>query len=628
MFVLDYYPSSHLEIYMSAKQSIWSKADVFLTKTRKIIVNSLTALVLIIITFSILGGVGSLFDSPKEVDTKDKILWFKPIGVVVDSEVSGSSNFDIESVILSGGDQVEQHELQDLLDVLNHAATDKNLAAVYVNVSELGMYWSSAFKIAEAVKNIRDNNKRVIAYAENYANTSYLISSQANEVLINEYGGVSAFGFTRKREYYKDLYKNLKINYNVFTAGDFKSGPEPFTRDSMSENDKLAWNEFANPMWKKMTNMMESSRNLPEGTIQNYGDNAWEMMTDNPESAEVALELGLVDMVVTREEIRLWMYEQFPNKDEDKYSFPDSVSIYDYLSSIEDTNEAVDSKNKIAVINVEGAITTGEVAYGVAGSDTIVDNIQSATQDDSVKALVLRVNSPGGGVWASELITNALNEFKETGRPIISSMGDIAASGGVWVTTSSDEIFAEEDTLTGSIGVYGIVPTLDGIYDWAGIKVDGTSSTQAGEWDERQAMPDYVKNAIQANIENTYKKFVSKVAENRGMNYDEVLPIAGGRIWAGYKALELGLVDKIGGLDEAVKSAAERAEIEDYVVKNYKKPMDPFDIFINELLDNIKIDINFDPRLKLINSSLEKHLKLLEPENKNILLYCFECEVK
>ena len=613
---------------MSDKQSIWSKADSFLTKTRKIIVNSLTALVLIFITFAILGGVGSLFDSPEEIDARDKVLWFKPIGVVVDSEVSGSGSFDIETIIASGGDQVEQHELQDLLDVLNHAATDDSLAAIYVNVSELGMYWSSAFKIAEAVKNIRDNDKRVIAYAENYGNASYLISSQASEVLINEYGAVSAFGLTRKREYYKELFKNLKINYNVFTAGDFKSGPEPYTRDSMSENDKLAWNEFADPMWEKMTGMMETARNLPDGTMQNYGDNAWEMMTDNPEAAEVALELGLVDMVVTREEIRLWMYEQFPNSDEDKYSFPDSVSIYDYLSLIKNESETNESDNKIAVINVEGAITTGEVAFGVAGSDTIVDNIQSATQDDSVKALVLRVNSPGGGVWASELITNALNEFKETGRPIVSSMGDIAASGGVWVTTSSDEIFAEEDTLTGSIGVYGIVPTLDGIYDWAGIKVDGTSSTKSAEWDERQAMPDYVKNAIQASIENTYKKFVSKVAENRGMDYEEVLPIAGGRIWAGYKALELGLVDKIGGLDEAVKSAAKRAEIEDYEIKNYKKPMDPFEVFLNELLDNINIDINVDPRLKLINKSLRKHQKLLEPENKNILLYCFECEVK
>ena len=613
---------------MSEKQSIWAKADSFLTTTRKIIVNSLTALILVIVTFSLLGGIGSMFSSPEEVDTKDKVLWFKPIGVVVDSEVNSSGNFDFNSIVLSGGDTVEQHELQDLLDVLNNAAEDENLSAVYVNVSELGMYWSSAFKIAEAVRSIRDSGKRVIAYAEQYNNNSYLISSQANEVLINEYGQVSAFGFSRKREYMKDLYKNLKLNYNVFTAGDFKSGPEPYTRDSMSENDKLAWNEFANPMWTKMTDMMEEARNLEKGTIQNYGDNAWELSVDNPEMAEVALELGLVDMVVSREEIKAYMFKEFPNKDEDKYAFPDSVSIYDYLTKIREDEIENTSKNKIAVVNVEGTIMTGEVAFGVAGSDTIVDNIQSATQDESIKALVLRVNSPGGDVWASELITNALNEFKETGRPIVASMGDIAASGGVWVTTLSDEIFAEEDTLTGSIGVYGIVPTLDGIYDWAGIKVDGTSSTKAGEWDERYAMPEYVKNGIQASIDHTYNKFVSKVAENRNMTYEDVLPIAGGRIWAGYKALELGLVDKIGGLDQALKSAAERAGVEDFAVKNYKKPMDPFDVFLNELLENINIEIDLDPRLTLINSKLEKHLKLIDPKKRNILMYCFECEVK
>ena len=613
---------------MSEKQSIWSKADSFLTTTRKIILNSLTALILVIITFSLLGGMGSMFSSSEEIDTEDKVLWFKPIGVVVDSEVNSSGNFDFNSIVLSGGDTVEQHELQDLLDVLNHAANDENLAAVYVNVSELGMYWSSAFKIAEALRSVRDNGKRVIAYAEQYNNNSYLISSQANEVLINEYGQVSAFGFSRKREYMKDLYKNLKLNYNVFTAGDFKSGPEPFTRDSMSENDKLAWNEFANPMWNKMTDMMEDARNLEKGSIQNYGDNAWELSTENPEMAEVALELGLVDMVVTREEIKAYMFEEFPNEDNDQYSFPDSISIYDYLSKIKKDEVKNTSKNKIAVINIEGAIMTGEAAFGVAGSDTIVENIQSATKNKSVKAMVLRVNSPGGSGWASELITNALKDFKDTGRPIISSMGDIAASGGVWVTTLSDEIFAEKDTLTGSIGVYGIVPTLDGIYDWAGIKVDGVSSTKAGEWDERYAMPEYVKDGIQAGIDHIYVKFVSKVAENRNMAYEDVLPIAGGRIWAGYKALELGLVDKIGGLDEALKSAAEKAGIKDFVVKNYKKPMDPFDVFLNELLENINIEIDLDPRLKLINSKLEKHLKLIDPEKRNILMYCFECEVK
>ena len=612
---------------MSEKQSIWSKADSFLTTTRKIIVNSLTALILVIITFSVLAGIGSMFGGSEEIDTKNKVLWFKPVGVVVDSEINSSGDFDFNSIVNSGN-VVEQHELQDLLDVLNHAANDENLSAVYVNVSELGMYWSSAFKIADALRSVRDNGKRVIAYAEQYNNNSYLISSQANEVLINEYGQVSAFGFSRKREYMKDLYKNLKLNYNVFTAGDFKSGPEPYTRDSMSENDKLAWNEFADPMWAKMTNMMEDGRNLNKGTIQNYGDNAWELSVENPEMAKVALELGLVDMVVTREEIKAYMFEEFPNQENDKYSFPDSISIYDYLAKIKEDKKENISKNQIAVINVEGAIMTGEVAYGIAGSDTIVDNIQSATQNKSVKAMVLRVNSPGGSVWASELITNALKEFKDTGRPIISSMGDIAASGGVWVTTLSDEIFAEQDTLTGSIGVYGIIPTLDGIYDWAGIKVDGVSSTKAGEWDERYSMPEYVKNGIQAGIDHTYEKFVSKVANNRNMEFEDVLPIAGGRIWAGYKALELGLVDKIGGLDDAIQSAAEKADIDNFSIKNYKKPMDPFDVFLNELLENINIEINLDPRLKLINSKLEKHLKLIDPDKRNILMYCFECEIK
>ena len=610
---------------MSDKKSIWATADNFLTKTRKIIINSVTALLLIVITFSILGGVGSMFSGSDEIDTENKVLWFKPIGVVVDSEVRSGRNIDIDA-ILGSGVSVKQHELQDLLDVLDSAATDKNLSAVYVNVSELGMYWASAFKLAEAVRNVKDSGKRVIAYAEQYNNSSYLISSQANEVLINEYGQVSAFGFSRKREYYKDLYKNLKINYNVFTAGDYKSGPEPYTRDSMSENDKLAWNEFANPMWEKMTGMMEEGREIPNGFIQEYGDTAIDLMTENPETAQVALELGLVDMVVTREGIKAWMFEEYPNEDNDAYSFPDSVSIYDYLSTIEKEEET--SKNKIAVINVEGAIMTGEAAYGVAGSDTIVKNIQSATKDKSVKAMVLRVNSPGGDVWASELITNALNEFKETDRPIISSMGDIAASGGVWVTTNSDEIWAEEDTLTGSIGVYGIVPTLDGIYDWAGIKVDGVSSTKAGEWDEREAMPENITNLIQSSIDRTYNKFVSKVAENRGMLYEDVLPIAGGRIWAGYKALELGLVDKIGDLEDALKSAAKLAEIEDFTVKTYRKPIDPFELFLNELLENINLTIDVDPKLRLIHESLEKHSKIIDPTKRNVLAYCFECEFK
>ena len=607
---------------MNKPRSLWSKTDNFLSLIRKLLLNTITAIILVIITFSILGSIVSIFTDDEVLDSKDKILWFKPTGVVVDSAVNSLPSFDS---LLLGDTSVEQHELSDLLTVLNNAAEDKYLAAVYINVSELGMYYASAFEIANAVKNIKDNGKRVIAYAENFGNQAYLISSQADTVMVNEYGSVSAFGFARKREFYKDLYENINLNFNVFVAGDFKSGPEPYTRNSMSEEDKLAWNEFAAPLWLKMTQMMESGRNLNTGIIQDYGDRLWEMSIENPEIAEIALELGLVDMVVSREDLRHWMYQEFPNENKDKNELPDSISIYEYLSLVDEIQS--ESHNKIAVVNIEGTIVTGEASYNVAGSDTIVKNIRNAIKDDSVKALVLRVNSPGGDVWASELITNALSEFKSSGRPILTSMGDIAASGGVWVTTLSDEIWAKNETITGSIGVYGIIPTLDGIYEWAGIQVDGVTSTKAGEWDERLPMPEYVTKAIQASIDHTYDKFVSKVAENRMVPDKEILSIAGGRIWSGEKAVQLGLVDKIGDLDDAIESAASFADLDDYMVVSYSKEMDPFDLFINELLNSFGSKINVGSEIKMLGKIIDSNYKFIDLNKKiNTAIYCFECE--
>ena len=607
---------------MSKVQSVWSKADKFLTLSRKIIINIATVVVLVVITFSLIGGIGSFFSEEESISTEDKILWFKPVGVVVDSSSSSSASFD---ALLLGSTDVQQHELEDLIKVLKNAADDESLAAIYINVSELGMYYASAFELANAVKNIKDKGKRVIAYGQNFGNNAYLISSQANEIILNKYGQVSSFGFSRKREYVKDLYENIKLNQHVFIAGEWKTGPENFTRNNMSEEDITQWNEFANPLWKKMTDFMESGRNLDSGTIQNYGDSFWTSALDEPEVAQIALNEGLVDMVFTVEDLRHWFFDEYPNKDNDKNKLPDSISIYDYLSTIE--SEENDSKNKIAVINIEGAISTGESSYGIAGSDTIVKNIRKAIKDDSVKALVLQVNSPGGGVYPSELITNALNEFKETNRPIVSSMGDIAASGGVWVTTLSDEIWAKEETLTGSIGVYGVLTTIENLYDWAGVQVDGVSSTDAANWDNRFAMPENVTNAIQAGVDDIYDKFVNKVSANRNMRYEEVHAIAKGRIWSGEKALQLGLIDKIGDLDDALESASNMAEIDDYKVVRYFKELDPFEVFINELLDNLDIRFDFGNRSKQILNLLNSEYKFINKDkNVDMVSFCFECE--
>jgi protease-4 len=607
---------------MSKVQSIWSKADRFLSLARKIFINSLTAIFLIVITFAIFGTIGSSFIPDEKIDTKNKILWFKPIGVVVDSSVSSASSFD--SLLLGSAD-IKQHELDDLLEVLNNAATDENLSAVYVNVTELGMYYASAFEIANAVKNIRDNGKRVIAYGENYGNQAYLISSQANEIILNKYGQLSSFGFSRKREYVKDLYKNIKLNQHVFIAGEWKTGPEPFTRNNMSAEDKAQWNDFAAPLWQKMTDLMENGRNLTDGTIQKYGDGFWKLALSEPEVSQIAFNWGLVDYVFTSEEFRQWFFEEFPNSENDINKLPDSISIYDYLSTIE--SEQNDSKNKIAVVNIEGSITTGESSYGIAGSETIVKNVRKAIKDNSVKALVIRVNSPGGGVYASELITNSLKEFKETGRPIVSSMGDVAASGGVWVTTLSDEIWAKKETLTGSIGVYGLLTTIEGLYDWAGVQVDGVSSTEAAQWDNRSNMPENVTKAIQASIDNTYEKFVTKVSENRDMRYEEVHAVAKGRIWSGEKASQLGLVDNIGDLDDAISSASSLANLKDYKVITYVKELEPFEVFISELLDNLDVKINLNQKTKsVINFFSDQYNFIDSDKDINIISYCFECE--
>ncbi len=607
---------------MSKVQSIWSKADRFLSLARKIFINSLTAIFLIVITFAIFGTIGSSFIPDEKIDTKNKILWFKPIGVVVDSSVSSASSFD--SLLLGSAD-IKQHELDDLLEVLNNAATDENLSAVYVNVTELGMYYASAFEIANAVKNIRDNGKRVIAYGENYGNQAYLISSQANEIILNKYGQLSSFGFSRKREYVKDLYKNIKLNQHVFIAGEWKTGPEPFTRNNMSAEDKAQWNDFAAPLWQKMTDLMENGRNLTDGTMQKYGDGFWKLASSEPEVSQIAFNWGLVDYVFTSEEFRQWFFEEFPNSENDINKLPDSISIYDYLSTIE--SEQNDSKNKIAVVNIEGSITTGESSYGIAGSETIVKNVRKAIKDNSVKALVIRVNSPGGGVYASELITNSLKEFKETGRPIVSSMGDVAASGGVWVTTLSDEIWAKKETLTGSIGVYGLLTTIEGLYDWAGVQVDGVSSTEAAQWDNRSNMPENVTKAIQASIDNTYEKFVTKVSENRDMRYEEVHAVAKGRIWSGEKASQLGLVDNIGDLDDAISSASSLANLKDYKVITYVKELEPFEVFISELLDNLDVKINLNQKTKsVINFFSDQYNFIDSDKDINIISYCFECE--
>jgi protease-4 len=621
--------------------------DKLLSKFRKLFVNGFTAFFLLIIVIGVFSSIASLFESD-EIETKDKILYLEPKGVIVDKAITRDDPFDGFEIF---GGSTNQIELENILKVIDSAGRDDNLKAIYLDVDGLRAYYTSALKIAEALYQAREGGKEIIAYTSGLGTTGYLLASQANEVILerDSYRSIRPFGFSRVRQYQKDFFDNIKINVNVYAAGDYKSGPEGYTRNSMSETDKLAWLEFVTPVWENYKSKMEAGRGFEAGKIQYIGDNYHLLVTENGGNEnETALAIGLVDKLMSKQEIRNYLIEKYgkddgdeeeeeeketeneEKKDEDKleekeYERPEGISIKEYLSTLKEEDISSEKKrkqekNKIAVIHVEGAIVTGNIGFNTAGSGGIVKNINKARDDKNVKGIVLRVNSPGGDVYASSLITNALEEFQSTGRPVITSMGDIAASGGVWVTTTSEEIWAEETTLTGSIGVYSIIQDISPLEKWAGFNNDGVSMTKAGDiYDLSRGMNEELNEQFRQNTENFYKNFVTKVANNRNMDFSEVLKFAGGRIWRGDAALELGLVDKLGSLNDAIDSMASKLELEDYKVFSYNTELE-FDDYLSSLEDLLPIEMQ--SFLKEFNG-LKK--LFLSKNDRYVVAYCFDC---
>ena len=611
---------------MEKAKSIITFVDNLLGKFRRVFLNIFTVLLLMLITLGIFGSLGSLFESD-EIETEDQILYLEPNGVIVDKAINRNDPFEEFEIF---GSSTNQIELENILKVINNAGTDDDLKAIYLDVDGLRAYYTSALKIADALYKARENGKEIIAYTSGLGTTNYLIASQANEVILEKdaYGSVTPFGFSRVRQYQKDFFENIKVDMNVYAAGDFKSGPEGFTRNDMSETDRLAWVEFVTPVWEKYKAMMETGRGFDPGTIQYIGDNYHLLATENGgDDNETALATGLVDKLMTKQEIRNYMIEKFGS--EEDYEWPEGITGREYLSTLKDEEiskkeQRAQDKNKIAVIHVEGAIVTGGIDFNTAGSGGIVKNINKARDDESVKGIILRVNSPGGDVYASSMITNALEEFQSTGRPVYTSMGDIAASGGVWVTTTSEEIWAEDTTLTGSIGVYSIIPDVSPLENWAGINYDGVSMTKAGDiYDLSRGMNEELNKQFRENTENFYREFVTKVADNREMEYSEVLKFAGGRIWRGDTALELGLVDKLGSLDDAIDSMVTKLELEDYKVFSYNTEVE-FEFDLNLLIQN-KLPSQIQD---LLNEISGLNRMLLSGEERYVVAYCFDCGFK
>jgi protease-4 len=606
---------------MNALKSIFSWLGRFLEKARTVMLNLGTAFVLIIITFAIIGGLSS---SGPDVTEKDgRVLFIDPIGTVVDQEVFNSDfmfNFGTNS-------STDQIQTRDLIALIRAAAEDEEIPAVFIDFSSTGFAGpTTAINIAKELKALRESGKRVIAFNDRLSTTSYLMASQASEVWVHPVGSISVRGLGGMRPYQKELYENLKINFHNYSQGDFKSAVEGNTRTDMSENDKLQREALLNPIWDEMKLLMAEGRGIEAGDIQSFADDYvgffGEAAIGNIAYAKAN---NIIDGTKSFPEFRQYMIKEFGLDEEAETETYKTISYNEYADQMED--DFSDSENEIAIITAEGAIMEGEIAQGVAGSSGIVKQIRSAHENENTKAIVFRVNSPGGSIIASEMMRDELFAAKKKGIKVVVSMGDYAASGGVYISTPADYIFAEPTTITGSIGVAIALPTLENAMDYIGVNFDGVVTSKHGGWDPTQAIDEDLDKIFAGWGADAYDRFVNFVADSRSQSYEDIKAIAGGRVWIATSAKEIGLVDEIGGIDDAIAYAVNLTELEDYQVEYYGQQLSPEELILRELLENFDVSIKEPKVFSALNGLTDLYETLTGIQQPKALLTCEDCMI-
>ena len=606
---------------MEQLKSIFSYLNKFLEKARIIMLNIATAIVLIFFILLIFGPVASLDSDVK--DLSGRVLFIDPVGTVVDQEVF-SSDFLLD---IATGSSTEQIQTRDLIQLIRAAGQDEDIPAVLIDFSSTSFAGpTTAINIAKELKSLRDSGKRVIAFNDRLSTTSYLMASQASEIWLHPVGSLNIRGIGGVRAYQKELYENLKINFHNYSQGDFKSAVESNTRTNMSENDKMQREDLLNPIWNEMKSLMAQGRGIELDDIQSFADEYIGFFGE----AEIgniayAKEKNIIDGTKSFPEFRQYMIEEFGLDEEAETETYKTISYNDYKTQIDEDSSNSDSQ--IAIITVEGVIMEGDIIQGVAGANGIVEQIRSAHEDENTKAIVYRVNSPGGSVIASEMMRDELIAAKRKGINVIVSMGDYAASGGVYISTPADYIFAEPTTITGSIGVAIAIPTFENAMDYVGINYDGVYTSKYAGWDPTQAIDDNLDKIFASWGADVYNRFIKFVAESRSQSYEEIKEIAGGRVWIATSAKEIGLIDEIGGINDAITYAAKISELEDYKVQYYSEVPSPEELILEELIENFDVSLGDTEVLTVFNGLLSLYKTLIGIQEPKALLTCNDCLV-
>jgi protease-4 len=544
---------------------------------------------LILLLFIFLMFFGAIQDTPL-VLPESAVLVVEPYGYLVE-QIEGHP-FDRALAELAG-DGRPQTLVQDIVDALEYAKDDDRIEVLYLELSSmLGGGLTKLQQVAAAIEDFKSSGKPVIASADFLSQQGYYLAAHADEVYLHPDGMLLLRGYGRFRNYFRDAIELLRIDWNVFRVGTHKSFVEPYTRMDMSDEDRESSLRLVNQLWDLYLADVEAARDLDEGTIREFANDFPAIIEGTGgDIATAALDYGLIDAVLRRTEVRdlLIDYVGADSNSPDTYK---SAFMYEYLAQMRVLSGSKVRDRNVAVIVAAGDILFGSQPPGTIGGDSTARLLRQARNDESVEAVVLRVDSPGGSSFASEIILDEIVALREAGKPVVASMSSTAASGGYVISMQADRIFAGPATITGSIGIFGMFPTYQRTLEAVGIVTDGIGSTPlAGELRPDRVMSDEARQVFQLVINDGYMDFITSVAESRNMTVEAVDAIGQGRVWTGIDALEHGLIDELGGLDDAIAAAAELAAIadDDYGVKTIEQQLSPTEQMIVDLLSAVQM---------------------------------------
>lgn len=497
------------------------------------------------------------YHPPVTVEQGTALVW-APTGNLVEQDDRGGVGALVGSVI---SEPERQSVVRDLVDALDRARHDDRIKLVFLKLDRLGAAQPGQIQdLDAAIDRFKQSGKRVVAWSTSYNQAQYELASHADTIYLDPMGYVFLPGYGVYRNYYKDALGKLGVHINVFRVGKYKSFVEPYTRNDMSPAARTANLAWMNSLWSIYTRTVTAQRKLSPAALKDYIDHfADHLQQDDGDAARMALQAGLVDKVATLDQVRKDMRARV-GTDQSTGSFR-QINQSDYLDATESGQAAVGG-DRVALVVVEGDIIDGESVPGSAGGETVARLIAAARRDNRVKAVLLRVDSPGGSITASERIRREVVATRKAGKPVVVSMSGMAASGGYWISMNANQIWAEPSTITGSIGVFGIIPTFSGTLNKLGIHSDGVGTTPlSGALRLDRPLSPATQSFIQAGIEHAYNLFVGKVAQARHMDESAVRQIAQGRVWSGADAARNGLVDKLGDFTQAEKAAAGLAHL-------------------------------------------------------------------